>query len=88
MSEELETRRRRARFRANHRGTKEMDWILGRFADAELAGLDVGDLATFEQLLTEPDPELQAWILAPETCPRETYAALLVAIRGFHSLTD
>ena len=88
MNDDLETRRRRARFRANHRGTKELDWMIGRFADAELATMDKGGLAIFEKLLTEPDPELQAWILAPESCPDRTYADLLSSIRGFHGLTD
>ena len=34
---DLEIRRRRAAYRAHHRGTKEMDWLVGRYADAHLA---------------------------------------------------
>ncbi len=52
-------RRRRALYRAQHRGTKEMDHLLGRFAEARLAEMDDAALGLFETLLALPDPDLQ-----------------------------
>src|SRR6185436_18374500 len=56
MTDDVETRRRRAAYRACHRGTKEMDWILGRFAQAALQGMSADGLGVFERLLALPDP--------------------------------
>ena len=59
-----ETRIKRLRMRSWRRGMKEMDLILGPFADAHAAGLDAGLLAQYEALLEENDQDLYAWILA------------------------
>lgn len=56
----LDDRRKRLLFRCWHRGTREMDLILGRFADAEIATLEQTDLITLEQLIELPDPDLYA----------------------------
>ena len=47
-AEAAERRLRRLRMRSWRRGIREMDLILGRFADAALAELDAGDLDAFE----------------------------------------
>src|SRR6266567_6162970 len=67
----LDDRRKRLLFRCWHRGTREMDLILGRFADAEIADLSDGDMAELERLIEVPDPDLYAALtgdtpLAPE----------------------
>ena len=59
-SDGLDDRRKRLLFRCWHRGTREMDLILGRFADAEIADLSDGDMAELERLLEVPDPDLYA----------------------------
>jgi antitoxin CptB len=56
----LDERRKRLLFRCWHRGTREMDLILGRFADAEIAGLTDDELDQFEHLIEVPDPDLYA----------------------------
>jgi antitoxin CptB len=56
----LDDRRKRLLFRCWHRGTREMDLILGRFADAEIADLSDSDMAELERLLEVPDPDLYA----------------------------
>ena len=48
---DLDTRRRRLRFRAWHRGTREMDLLMGRFADSELGTLPVSEVDELEQLM-------------------------------------
>jgi antitoxin CptB len=67
----LDDRRKRLLFRCWHRGTREMDLILGRFADAEIANLADDELGQLEHLIELPDPDLYAaWsgdaVLAPE----------------------
>jgi antitoxin CptB len=74
-SEGLDDRRKRLLFRCWHRGTREMDLILGRFADAEIAGLSDDELTQFEQLIEVPDPDLYAALtgnapLAPQYASR------------------
>ena len=56
----LDDRRKRLLFRCWHRGTREMDLILGRFADAEIASLSDDELAQLERLIEVPDPDLYA----------------------------
>lgn len=86
MSDVLDTRRRRAGFRANHRGTKEMDWLLGKYADAHLSGMSDAELELFEKLIQLPDPELQSWILDPTPMAGSDFAPLFAALRTFHKL--
>ena len=83
----LDLRRRRAAYRAGHRGTKEMDWLLGRYAAAKLDTMHDPDLAEFEALLDAPDPELQLWIMDTSTVPDDRYAALIHELRAFFELT-
>jgi antitoxin CptB len=64
MTEDLDARRRRAAYRATHRGTKEMDALLGRYAIAKLPNLDGEALGQLEQFLAMPDPTLQGCIFA------------------------
>lgn len=85
---DLEQRRRRAAYRAAHRGTKEMDWLLGRYAEAQLAGMADPDLAEFEVLLALPDPELQKWLMSGELGGPSELAVLIDRIRAFHGLGE
>jgi len=67
----LDDRRKRLLFRCWHRGTREMDLILGRFADTEIADLTDDELSQLEHLIEVPDPDLYAALsggvpLAPE----------------------
>ena len=75
MSEEesvLDDRRKRLRFRAWHRGTREMDLVLGRFVDANAAALTDGEIETLEALMEVPDPELYLWIAGTADVPAFT----------------
>jgi antitoxin CptB len=58
----LELRRKRALYRAHHRGTKELDLILGRYAQNRVPGMDEAQLTAFEQFLALPDPDIDQWI--------------------------
>lgn len=62
MTEDIQTMRKRLSYRAHHRGTKEMDLILGPFATAHLPGYDADMLSRFEAVLDEADQDFMAWI--------------------------
>ena len=83
-SDEPGLRRRRIAFRAWHRGTREMDLIMGRFADAELAGLDEPGLDAFEALIEQPDPDLYKWVSGEAEPPDDVDSSFLARIRAFH----
>lgn len=51
------------------RGMLELDLVLNRFLENDLAGLDPAQLQTFRALLNEPDPQLLAWVMAQEEVP-------------------
>lgn len=84
--EDLDTRRRRAAYRATHRGTKELDWIIGRYATDALPEMDGEALERFEQFLSLPDPELQRWFDSPSLAAGGEFADFITALRRFHRL--
>jgi antitoxin CptB len=83
-TEILDERRRRLRYRAWHRGMREMDLVLGRFADSELAGLNDGEIAELEALMEVPDPELLAWILGQSSAPAQFDTPIFRRLTEFH----
>ena len=66
-SEGLDERRRKLLFRAWRRGVREMDLIVGRFADAQIEAFDDAGLDDFERLIEAPNAELYAWVTGAET---------------------
>lgn len=54
----LDPRRRKLLFRSWHRGLREMDLILGSFADAEIAALTDAEIEQYEKLLDIPDTDM------------------------------
>ncbi|MBL8562682.1 MAG: succinate dehydrogenase assembly factor 2 [Gemmobacter sp.] len=80
--ETQEARLKRMRMRSWRRGTKEMDLVLGPFADARLAGLSEAELLTYDTILNENDQDLLPWVLGQVPAP-EPLAPLLAEIAGF-----
>ncbi len=66
-----EIRRKRLLFRSWHRGTRESDLILGRFADAHLAGFDEAQLDHYEALLDCADADIFDWVSGRTAPPPE-----------------
>ena len=73
------TRLRRLRIRSWRRGTKEMDLILGGFADDTLEQLSDEDLATYEAILAENDQDLYRWVTAQDA-PPDAFDAMISRI--------
>ena len=86
MTDAMDVRRKRAAYRAAHRGTKEMDALVGRYAQAKLPDFDGDGLAGFERLLAIADPTLQAWIFGKEAVSGSEFEDLVHDIRAFHGL--
>jgi antitoxin CptB len=80
----LDVRRRKILFRAWHRGTREMDLLMGRFADAALAGLSDAELDEFERLIEVPDGDLFGWIMGEAETPPAYDKPLFRRMKAFH----
>ena len=70
-------------FRAWHRGIREMDLVLGRFADAQLAGLSETELTELETWLDIPDQQIFAWVSGQQEAPAEIDTPLFRRLRQF-----
>jgi antitoxin CptB len=77
--ETAEARLKRLRMRSWRRGIKEMDLILGGWADAELATLAEGDLVLYDALLGENDHDLYSWVTGSVPAA-EKFAPLIARI--------
>jgi antitoxin CptB len=86
MDDDMETRRRRAAWRASHRGTRELDILIGKYAMANLPRMSEEELSRFETFLALHDPVLQEWLLTPNGNAEPAFADLVVSVRQFHGL--
>ncbi len=84
-SDGLDARRRRILYRAWHRGTREMDLVLGPFVEAAVDDLDDDGLEALEHLMDAPDQELYAWFTGAKPTPEAYDTALFRHIRSFHA---
>jgi antitoxin CptB len=84
-SEGLDVRRRKLLFRAWHRGLREVDLILGRFADGSIEDLDEAELSEFENLMNVPDGELLAWLTGEAEVPASHDGPLFRRLRVFRA---
>ena len=67
-------------FKASHRGTKEMDIILGSFAEKNLETMNEENLKLFEEILEIPDLDLYKWVASEDVSIPEKYTALVKEI--------
>lgn len=68
-SADLDIRRRKVLFRSWHRGMREVDLILGAFADAEIGTLTDEELAIYESFMAEPDGDILKWVTGEAAVP-------------------
>ncbi|MEM1039538.1 MAG: succinate dehydrogenase assembly factor 2 [Pseudomonadota bacterium] len=80
----LDPQRKRLLFRAWHRGMREMDYVLGSFANEAIADMDDDQLADFENLMQVPDPDMYKWLSGTVPVPPNWDTALVRRIRKFH----
>lgn len=83
-SEGLDPRRRRLLFRCWHRGTKEMDLLLGSFADACIADLSEDQIDDLEHVMGAADTDLFSWMSGGRPVPAEYDTPMFRAVVAFH----
>ncbi|MBP7758966.1 MAG: succinate dehydrogenase assembly factor 2 [Alphaproteobacteria bacterium] len=84
---ELEIRRKRLIFRSWHRGTKEMDLILGTFANTHVPFFSESELESYERILGCNDPDLYDWISGKTEPPANMIDDVFKKIRTRHAIT-
>jgi len=77
-----ETRLKRLRFRAHHRGTKEADLMIGGFFDAHHTAWGADQLDWFEALLEEQDVDIMAWAIDTAPVPERWQGAMMETMRA------
>lgn len=75
--EDMETARKRLVFRSWHRGTKEMDLILGTFANKYAESFSEEEIAQYTAILKISDPDLYNWIIGKEKPPANAMTPVL-----------
>ncbi|MEL6830119.1 MAG: succinate dehydrogenase assembly factor 2 [Pseudomonadota bacterium] len=78
-----DSHRRKLKFRAWRRGFREMDLLMGSFADAHISELNDNDLDEFERLLETPDWEVYAWLVGQKPVPDNFQSRLLDRLMRF-----
>ncbi|MBN9442091.1 succinate dehydrogenase assembly factor 2 [Bosea sp. (in: a-proteobacteria)] len=84
-SADLDPRRRKILFRAWHRGMREMDLIMGRFADDAIAGFSDAELDEFERLIEVLDRDLLSWVTGETPVPSNYDTELFRKLKAFHT---
>ena len=82
-SGDLDVRRRRVLFRSWHRGIREMDLVLGRFADKNIDGLSDDELNVYEALMEVPDRDLLKWVTGEAKVPANYDTDIFRRVRDF-----
>lgn len=82
-SADLDPRRRRILIRAWRRGIREMDLVIGGFADAEIDRLDEAELNELELLMAEDDADLFRWVTGEAETPERFRTALFERMRAY-----
>jgi len=77
MEKNTEIIRKKILFRSWHRGTKEMDLILGTYADNNLSNMSYDELMHFQSFLNLTDPDLYKWLISEEKAFPEEFRDLI-----------
>lgn len=86
--EDITKKRKRLIFRSWHRGTREMDLILGRFADQYVSAFSEEELAQYDQILSHSDPDLYNWVSEKEQVPANLLNDVLQKLIDFNLLKN
>jgi antitoxin CptB len=81
----LDPRRRKILFRCWRRGLREMDFLIGGFADAHLPGLPETELDDLEALLDLPDRDVLSWLTGEAPTPASHDTPVMRRLKLFHT---
>ena len=76
-------RRKQMIYRSNHRGIKEMDIVLGLYADAHVMELSAAELDDFARIMDEMDRDLFSWFTGEVACPDHINKPMFEAILAY-----
>lgn len=76
-----EIRLKRLRFRADHRGTREADMMVGGFFDAHASRWNEEEIAWFESFLDEQDVDIIAWAMNVQPVPEQWQGKMMDAFQ-------
>lgn len=64
---------------------REMDLLMGRFADAEIAALSEAELDAYERLIEAPDQDVLDWLMGTAEAPANYETSVLRKLKSFHT---
>jgi antitoxin CptB len=76
-----ETRLKRLRFRAWHRGTREADLMVGGFFDRHSEGWNEAEIAWFEALIEEQDVDIMGWAMDRQPVPDRLHGEMMSSLK-------
>lgn len=77
----LEERKRRLKYRATHRGTKEADLLVGGFTLARIKTAEEAEIVWLEALMHEQDVDIMAWAMGKAEPPQALAGPMMEALR-------
>ncbi|MBL4720730.1 MAG: succinate dehydrogenase assembly factor 2 [Alphaproteobacteria bacterium] len=76
-------RLKRIKFRSWHRGMREMDLLMGRFADLNIAKFSEAELDSYEVVLDYNDPDLYNWLSGRDEIPDIAGRDIIIRLKEF-----
>ena len=75
-------RLKRLIYQSNHRGCKELDIVLGSFANLQLSLLSDAELDSYEELCLEDEWQIYYWITGDKEAPQQ-FKGIILLIQQF-----
>ncbi|MBY0462701.1 MAG: succinate dehydrogenase assembly factor 2 [Alphaproteobacteria bacterium] len=85
MSDYLKNKIKKLSYQSWHRGTRELDLVLGEFSDKYLSTFSEKELDEYALILKENDLELWEWISGRIPVPCNSTTSILQKICKFYS---
>ncbi len=79
-------RQKRLIYRAHHRGTKELDWLLGKYVDEKVDTMDEAGIDHFDKLMSLPEPMIEGWLMGRDEDIAPEFAEIVSEIQKYHDL--
>jgi antitoxin CptB len=86
--DDLAMRRRRALYRATHRGSKELDFLLGRFVEQNIETMTDVEIGVLERLIQVPDPEIAESLFEGNSLGEPALDTVVRRLRCFHGMVQ
>lgn len=80
--QDIEIYKKKLMFRAWHRGMKELDLLMGTFAQDELANLEGDELTQFERLIDSEDNDLLNYFNGKQAVPSALAGSVFERIKA------